>query len=180
MKMLKQFARALAATAAICAITACQQPTSGVGTAATYQCTMEETTITDGVTVSALYTMSFYDDNTWVYHSDATTVYTKSATVVVSMRSNVDSYSGTYTGDPTTDSTVICTPTKAINLETMQTKLTALEEEVEAATASKTYTFTNADFPLEALSADEQEAYKVTLTISNGKATYNGLTYTRQ
>lgn len=125
-------------------------------------------------TADSYETITFFSDNTVKGH-----LYEKHTEEGFSVITDFDTFVGTYTGNPNADGTVKITVTKMVNEENVSDE--DMVKKIEAAaTAGKTsLTFTNSDFPLEAVSDVSMEA-----VVSGKTATIDfdgdSDTYTRQ
>ena len=127
-------------------------------------------------TADSYETITFFSDNTVKGHSYEK--YTEEGFSIIII-TDFDTFVGTYTGNPTADGTVKITVSKMINEDAVTEE--DMEKKCEAAyAAGKTsLTFTNSDFPLEAVSDVSIEA-----VVSGKTATVDfdgdSDTYTRQ
>mgnify|MGYP007102019923 FL=1 len=119
-------------------------------------------------------TVTFYSDNTVKGH-----VYSESVEDGFSLIVNLDTFIGTYTGDPTSDGTVKITVSKMVDEDSIDEEQ-LMNKVLTAVQAGKTsLTVTNSDFPLV-----EVSDVSVSAVISGKTATidFDGETdtYTRQ
>ena len=125
-------------------------------------------------TADSYETITFFSDNTVKGHS-----YEKHTEEGFSVIADMDDFVGTYTGNPNADGTVKITVTKMVNEDAVSEEDMKKKCEAAAAAGKTSLTFTNSDFPLEAVSDVSIEA-----VVSGKTATIDfdgdSDTYTRQ
>lgn len=162
---MKKFLKTLAVFAAVAALgfgfASCSDDDDGSGSALVAFSRINS----DGET----YTISCYSDNTYTMH-----IYRKSTEKGIALTMDLDVEKGTYTGDPTKDSTVVGTSVSEVD----DAKIGELMSRL-LGSGSKSLTITNSNCPLVAL--DSSKVEKRTCTISGTTLTDDeGNKYTRK
>ncbi|MCR4822487.1 MAG: hypothetical protein K5873_06410 [Treponema sp.] len=166
---MKKLFKALAVLAAVAALgfgfTSCSNDDDGGDDSGSSVLAAYSATNSDGETE----TITFYSDNTYTYHT-----YSKETKDGMTLTMDLDVQKGTYTGDPTTDGTVVCTSVSQVSKDTMYALMLKA-----FASGSTTLTITNSNCPLVALDSSNVETQNCTIsgkTLTDGE----GNTFTRK